>query len=303
MISHMNLNHARLPISPHPHVAHSLYCISFQFASVLQVFVILFCINCTVMVDCKLAFPQNFVGVIDSGVGGLTILKNLQRLHPDCNFVYLADSAYCPYGTKTFEKIFARVSTLVEYLQKAGAAAVVLACNTASIFADALRSKFAVPIYDVIVPTCKLVVSNTATKRVALLATNATVKSGAYAQLLNGCGVTVTSFSCSSFVPFVEQNAVNTPQCEAAVQAALHTLPQCNVDSVILGCTHFPVLKNKIAPYANGAKIIECCTDFSPTFCTAKKHEKTQFFTTGVRKNAILASKWYGNVRFLHLNL
>ena len=255
------------------------------------------------MIDSCVVLPEKFVGVIDSGVGGLTVLRNLQKDYPKCNFVYLADSAYCPFGTKTFEEIFTRVSTLVEYLQTAGAAAIVLACNTASIFVDRLRAKLHVPIYDVIAPTCKVVVDSTKSKRVALLATNATVKSGAYSKYLNNCGVAVVSFPCSNFVPFVEANMVDTSECEAAVRKAINELPRCNVDTVILGCTHFPVLKNKIAPYTNGAKIIECCTDFKPHFYLGEKSAKTLFFTTGVRKNANFASQWYGDIHFEHIDL
>lgn len=260
-------------------------------------------INCNVM-DCdKLAFPEKFVGVIDSGVGGLTVLKQLQATCPDCNFVYLADSAYCPYGTKSFGEIFSRVSTLVEFLQSHGAQAVVLACNTASVFADKLREKFSLPIYDVIQPTCKVVAATTVNKRVALLATNATVKSGVYGKILNDSGIAVVSFPCSSFVPFVENDLIDTAECDEAVHAALSQLTHCNVDTVILGCTHFPVLKNKIAPYVNGAKIVECCTDFSPTFCADKKPQNTIFFTTGVAKNANFASKWFGEINFERIDL
>ena len=255
------------------------------------------------MKNCCVALPQKFVGVIDSGVGGLTVLKNLQELYPNCNFVYLGDSAYCPYGTKPFEQIFDRVSKLVDYLISNGAEAVVLACNTASIFVDRLRDQFAIPIYDVIAPTCKVVVDSTKSKRVALLATNATVKSGAYSKYLNNCGVAVVSFPCSNFVPFVEANMADTPECEAAVRKAINELPRYNIDTVILGCTHFPVLKNKSAPYTNGAKIIECCTDFKPHFYLGEKSAKTLFFTTGVRKNANFASQWYGNIHFEHIDL
>ena len=261
------------------------------------------------MIDCT-AFPKNFVGVIDSGVGGLTILKNLQKQFPACNFVYLADSAYCPYGTKSFEEIYNRVCALIRFLQSRGAAAIVLACNTASIFADRLRTKFPLPIYGVIAPTCKVVAKTTRTKRVALLATNATVKSGAYSNFLGNCGLTVVSFPCSSFVPFVEANEVDSPECEKAVYAALHALPHCNVDTVILGCTHFPVMKNKIAPFVNGAKIIECCTDFQPSFCLVESLAKTLFFTTGVAKNDTWGEKkcnfaylWFGDIRFTHVDL
>ena len=235
--------------------------------------------------------PKNFVALIDSGVGGLTVLQKLQQQWSCCNFVYVADEAYCPYGTKSFEQIFSRVSVLVEYLQNAGAAAVVLACNTASVFADSLRAKFSIPIYDVIVPTCKLIASVTNTKRVALLATNATVNSGAYSKVLNGMGIEVVPFACSSFVPFVEHNLVETPECQQAVSRALSELPRCNVDTVVLGCTHFPLLKNKIAPFANGAQIVECCTDFQPSFSCFNQAPQTLYFTTCVDKNATWGGK------------
>ena len=137
----------------------------------------------------------------------------------------------------------------------------------------------------------------------ALVASKATVKSGAYSSRLSNCGVTVVSFPCSTFVPFVEQNLVNTPECEEAVRLALGDIQRCNVDTVILGCTHFPVLKNKITPYVDGAKIIECCTDFQPNFCDAKKTKKTLFFTSGVEKQANFASQWFGEIHFLHVDL
>lgn len=245
----------------------------------------------------------NYVGIIDSGVGGLTVLKGLQEKYPSCDFLYLADSAYCPYGTKPFEEIYSRVSALVVYLQKLGVCAVVLACNTASIFADRLRADFAFPIYDVIAPTCRLVAQSTFTKRVALLATNATVKSGMYSKHLAERGITVVSFPCSEFVPFVEQNAVDSLECEEAVHRALRELPKCNVDTVILGCTHFPVIKNKISPYLNGKKIIECCTDFQPSCLARKTSAKTVFLTTGVEKQANFAAQWYGKTNFEHCEL
>ena len=251
----------------------------------------------------SLAEITNFVGVIDSGVGGLTVLKDLQEKFPQCNFLYLADSAYCPYGVRPFEQIFDRICALVEYLVSRGACAIVLACNTASVFADRLRKKFSIPIYDVIAPTCKLVVDDTKSKRVALLATNATVKSGIYKRNLPDSGIAVVSFPCSTFVPFVEQNSIDTADCDEAIRVALHDLPRCEVDCIILGCTHFPVLKNKIAPYVNGAKIIQCRTDFQPIFSSSENYSKTLFFTTGVGKNADFASHWYGKTNFNHLDL
>ena len=246
---------------------------------------------------------KNFVGVIDSGVGGLTVLKQLQREFPFCNYLYLADSAYCPYGTKQPQEIQRRVEILINFLQDNGAQAAVIACNTASVFAKSLREKFTLPIYDVIVPTCQLVTSVTRTKRVALLATNATVNSRAYQRELQNQGITVTTFPCSSFVPFVEANLTDASECIEAVHNSLWQLPDSNVDVVILGCTHFPLLRKQIAPYVNGAKIVECCTDFQPRTYSSKQALETVFFTTGAEKQANFASQWFGEVNFIHVDL
>ena len=247
---------------------------------------------------------QNFVGVVDSGVGGLTILSQLQRDFPLCNFVYIADSAYCPYGIKQPSEILDRVNTLIHFLQDCGVQAVVLACNTASVYADIFRQQFSFPIYDVITPTCDRVIEITESKRVALLATNATVASLAYQRKLNDSDITVVSFPCSEFVPFVEADQIDTVECTSAVNKSLFSLPRCNVDAVILGCTHFPLLRKKIAPYTNGAKMVECCTHFQPTqYCNCKTHTNTLFLTTGVEKQVNAASKWFEQANFIHIDI
>ena len=246
---------------------------------------------------------QNYVGVIDSGVGGLTILKQLQRDYPTCNFVYLADNLFCPYGTKQSNEILSRVRQLIAFLNECGVQAVVIACNTASVFVDTLRQQFNIPIYDVINPTCKRVATITKSNRVALLATNATVNSGVYQRLLNASGISVVPFPCSQFVPFVETDTVDTADCSIAVENALSHLPKCNVDAVILGCTHFPLLRKKIAPLVCGATIVECCTDFRPLSNCDNKPTKTKFLTTGVEKQVNIAAKWFGQANFLHIDL
>ena len=247
---------------------------------------------------------SNFVGVIDSGVGGLTVLRQLQRDFPDCNYVYLADSAYCPYGVKQPHEIQRRVETLINALQDNGVIAAVIACNTASVFADVFRAKFNIPIYDVIAPTCKYVASVTRIKRVALLATDATVNSGVYQRELATRDIAVKAFRCSSFVPFVEGNNIDTSECSNVVASTLSSLKNCDVDTVILGCTHFPILRKKIFPFANGKEIVECCTDFQqPVDCSFEHTSKTLFFTTGVEKQTNNASQWFGKTDFVHVDL
>ena len=251
-----------------------------------------------IMINCY----EGYVGVIDSGIGGLTILKQLQRDYPCCNYVYIADSAYCPYGTKQPQDILQRVNRLIAFLSKCNVQAVVIACNTASVYVNTFRKIYSLPIYDVISSTCERVVSITRNKRVALLSTNATMNSRAYQRQLNAKRIEVVSFACSKFVPFVEANKVDTAKCIIEVNKTLCSLPKYNVDTVILGCTHFPILREKIAPYANGATIVECCTDFLPTDI-GNQHGKTVYLTTGEAKQANNASKWFGQADFVHINL
>lgn len=242
--------------------------------------------------------------VIDSGVGGLTILRQLQSKFPHCNYLYLADSANCPYGTKSQQQVYSRIDTILTFLRSCGASSAVIACNTASVHADKLRQQYDFPIYDVITPTCQHVATVTSTKRVALLATNATVESGAYQRQLSDYGIDTVVFKCSSFVPFVESNNVFSVECRSTVCNVLANLPQCNVDTVVLGCTHFPILRKQIAPYVYGATIVECQCNFelANLRCDGLLGQ-TVYFTTGNVNSANTAAQWFGNVNFKHIDI
>lgn len=245
---------------------------------------------------------MSFYGVIDSGVGGLTILRQIMR-SGSYNLTYVADHAFCPYGSKPNKEIFNRVSALVDYLQRQGANGIVLACNTASVYAALLRDKYRLPIFDVITPTCNFLLRS-GVRRVALLATKSTIDNGAYHNILGRSGVQVISFDCSCFVPFVEQCATDTPQCFQAIDNALSALPQANVDAVILGCTHFPLLRSQIAYYCGNGKIVECrCPLPTHTPESFTLPEPPRFFTTGDEAKANAAASWYGDVSFTHLDL
>ncbi len=244
---------------------------------------------------------NNFVAVVDSGVGGLTVLSKLRRDYPQCRYLYLADSAYCPYGTKSDDEIFARLQTVFDWLVAQHVSAVVLACNTASVFAPKLRLLYDVPIYDVIVPTCSVALHKTHSRRVALLATDATVRSGVYGKLLNSRGVSAASFPCSSLVPYVEQGKTDTPDCERAVRLALLDFNKADADTVILGCTHFPLLRSVIEPHVAKAAIVECVTDFAPPSSVSLPGEDV-FVTTGAVA-AKSASVFYRKAHFIHIDI
>ncbi len=244
---------------------------------------------------------KDFVGVIDSGVGGLTILRQLTE-NASRNFLYIADLAFCPYGTKNEQTVFRRADTLTGFCKDTGASEVVIACNTASRFAAELSEKYDLPIYDVVAPTCRQVMETTVNKRVALLATNGTIKGRAYRNILEPLGITVYDFPCSSFVPFVEQNATSTVSCYQAVDQALSNLPKCGADTVILGCTHFPLMLLQISHYCPSAKIVQCCCNL-PNSDILQASPTVEYLTTGDVDFAANAAKWYGNISFKHISL
>lgn len=245
---------------------------------------------------------MEFIGVIDSGVGGLTVLQKLKLTRP-YNYRYVADHAFCPYGSKTNHVLFHRASKLVQYLKDNGAQAVVLACNTISVYAAELSSLYNLPVYDVITPTCKAVASNPNVKRVALLATRSTINNRAYHDILSQQGVEVADFDCSAFVPFVEQCATTSLACLSAVDKALRNLPKAQADAVILGCTHFPLLRRQISYYCNNSKIVECCCDLPSVPFSFAAQPSVKYFTTGDVDFANSAARWCGDVSFAHVDL
>lgn len=236
---------------------------------------------------------MRFIGVIDSGVGGLTVLQRLRQSKP-CNYVYIADHAFCPYGTKTNEMVYSRASKLVDYLKSQGAQAVVLACNTMSCFAHTLQRVHNLPIYDVISPTCKYI-ADVGVQKVALLATKSTIANGAYQTILASRGIQTAAFDCSAFVPFVERRATTSAACRQAVDKALCNLPQTKPDAVILGCTHFPLLRSLIARYCADGIIVESRCDLTEDIVASCDLQDTvRYFTTG---DADLADYAAGSVK------
>ena len=185
---------------------------------------------------------KNQILVVDSGLGGLNVLRLLQKSMPHRNFIYFADEAYCPYGEKSTECVKTRVLKIVDVFKHV-ACATVLACNTASVCAgDELRQAYA-PLFDVVLPTA-YAVKQSGAKRVAVLATKLTVQSGVYESLLAKCGVDVTSVDCGEFVGLVESNAPAGQRLEVVKS---HLSDICGkVQTVALCCTHFDYLLSEI---------------------------------------------------------
>lgn len=190
------------------------------------------------------------IGVFDSGLGGLTVFKELARLMPEESLVYFGDTAHVPYGSKSPEAI-ARYSTAVaRFLAGRGIKLLVVACNTSSAWAlPAIRRAVKVPVVGVIEPGARAALGATRGGRVGVIGTEATVKSGAYPRALKALSprVRCESAACALFVPLVEEGWWTGAVVEAVARRYAAPLKRARVDAVILGCTHYPYLKPVLA--------------------------------------------------------
>lgn len=196
------------------------------------------------------------IGVFDSGVGGLTVLSTLQKMFPQENFIYLADGAYCPYGTKSPKEVSSRVMAIGNEMINRGVKAIIIACNTATANAKAFIDSASIPVIGVIEPTAIRAAEVSKTKKVLLLATDLTVKLQAYNPYLQG--ITVTSLGSSVFVPLAESPDRDSIETAELVKSHLAKLPHHEFDTIIYGCTHFGLLDKAIQKALPGKKIVEC---------------------------------------------
>lgn len=183
------------------------------------------------------------IGVFDSGVGGLTVLRVLQRQLPNENFLYFGDTARLPYGTRSPAEIRQFVREILDWMQAEGCKLVVMACNTSSALAlEALQPDYAMPLIGLIQPAAQVAVQQG--NRIGVIATAATAQSRAYRQALreSNPNVQVWEISCPEFVPLVEQQRIEDPYTLQVAAQYLAPLIEAQVDTLIYGCTHYPHL-------------------------------------------------------------
>ena len=219
------------------------------------------------MVNCQTA--KGPIGVFDSGYGGLTILRQIRKIMPQYDYLYLGDNARAPYGERSFEVVYEFTRQAVRYLFDQGCHLVILACNTAS--AKALRTIQQVDlrrfdpkrrVLGVIRPTVEVVGNISKTRHVGIMATDGTIRSKTYELEIEKFypDIQVTGEACPMWVPLVENDEYESPGADYFVRERIEHLlsrdPQ--IDSVILGCTHYPLLLGKIRQYMpQGVHIIE----------------------------------------------
>ena len=189
------------------------------------------------------------VGVFDSGVGGLTVAREIMRNLPSEKIVYFGDTARVPYGSKSKETVIRYSRQIIRFLQEQQVKAIVVACNTASAFAlDTVRDEFDIPIIGVIESEAKVAAARTRNKRVGIIGTVGTVGSGIHAQYLKKLDSEITVFgkACPLFVPLVEEGWLHDPVTVEVASRYLKELQDKDVDTLILGCTHYPLIRSTI---------------------------------------------------------
>ena len=196
------------------------------------------------------------IGVFDSGIGGLTVLHQIIETLPKENTVYLGDTARAPYGTKSVETVLRYSFENSQFLVDKGVKIVVVACNTSTAIAlSRLKENFAIPVVGVIEPGVRRALKSTKNKKVGVIGTEATIQSGAYTHALKAADAKIEVYSraCPLFVPLVEEGWTDNAVVEMTVQAYLGSLKQSGIDTLILGCTHYPLLKKAIRKFMGAA--------------------------------------------------
>ena len=200
------------------------------------------------------------IGVFDSGIGGVTVLEELIKKFPNENFIYVGDTLNLPYGTKTPEKLKELVSSVANYLVNRDVKAIVIACNTATANSAHLNDELSIPVIGVIEPTANYAYEMSKNKNILVLATNVTIESNAYQNALIGIDANGHYYfsKCSEFVDAIEKNNINTEESFKLVSDKLNEYKDKDIDTIILGCTHFGLYSKEIKNVFPNATLIPC---------------------------------------------
>ena len=237
------------------------------------------------------------IGVFDSGVGGLSITKCIAAQLPHENIIYIADSLHAPYGEKSVDFIIQRVNAIAKLLIAKGVKAIVIACNTATVNAiEQLRAQVNIPIIGV-EPAIKPAAKQSISKKIAILATQATSGNQRFKDLidLHHNGAQVLIQPCPGLVEFIEQGKQHSPACNALLRQYIEPLVNQGIDTLVLGCTHYPFVQHQISVIA-GPQVSIIETAAPVTLQLSKKlaemdltanssqQGQTQFFSSLVTK-------------------
>lgn len=248
------------------------------------------------------------IGFIDSGIGGLTVIKEAMKQLPNENMIYLGDTARCPYGPRPAEQVIEYTWQMTNFLIEKGIKMLVIACNTATAVAlDEISQQLDIPVVGVILPGTRGAVKASKNQRIGVIGTLGTVKSRSYEEAIQSrdSKAVILSLACPKFVPLVESNQANSPIAKKVVAETLAPLKNKKIDTLILGCTHYPLLRpiiqnvmgQEVQLIDSGAETITEVSMLLDYFklgnLYAKKTGKLTCYTTGSTKlfDAI-ANEW-----------
>lgn len=190
------------------------------------------------------------IGVFDSGLGGLTVLKEIMKLLPNENLVYFGDSGRAPYGTKSKERVVKYTFQNIRFLLSQNIKMLVIACNTASAYSyEQVKDSFNIPVVEVVQPGSITVVRETKSKKVGVIATPATIGSAVYEKAIKNIddSIKIISKACPLFVPLVEEGWWENDIALKVAEEYLSSIKGENIDTLVMGCTHYPLLQNTIS--------------------------------------------------------
>ena len=209
------------------------------------------------------------IGVFDSGVGGLTVVKEIMHQIPNEKIVYFGDTARVPYGNKSKETITKYSEQIVRFLREQRVKAIVVACNTASAYAlDEIEKEVDIPIIGVVKPGAKVASEATRNGKIGVIATEGTIGSGIYSRYIKEINDDAEVFgkACPLFVPLVEEGLLQDPVTDEIAKRYLAELIDIDIDTLVLGCTHYPLIRKTV-----GKIMGEDVTLVNPAYETARE--------------------------------
>ncbi|MBC8197860.1 MAG: glutamate racemase [Candidatus Marinimicrobia bacterium] len=253
-------------------------------------------------------FSNSPIGIFDSGLGGLTVLQDLEKSLPNESFIYFGDTARVPYGNKSSKTVIQYSNQIVQFLQSHHVKMIVIACNTSSALAlKTLKTKFNLPMFDVIKPAVMMAEKVSLTNTIIVLGTRATIDSCAYSKTFSEINSkkAIIEKACPLFVPIIEEGLLSGKITDEIIQLYLAEITKINFSQIILGCTHYPMIKKNIQQFLGEKKKLITSGDaltpvikqflINNNLSSCSKKKETQFFITDLpQKFQELGSRFLG---------
>lgn len=254
------------------------------------------------------------IGFIDSGFGGLSVIKQSLKQLPNESIIYLGDNARAPYGPRSLKEVKGFIWQLTNFLREKGIKMLVIACNTGTAAAlEEIRRTLAIPVVGVIHSGSRAAIKKTINNRIGVIGTHGTIESNLYQEIMMDKvnSLEISSLACPEFVSIVENQAINDPSTYEIINQRLHPMKEAEVDTLVLGCTHYPLLYEHIKQaMGKGVDLIDSGSEtinevstlldyfnLSRSASQAQEHPSTQiYYTTGDTENfAKFAKEWLHN--------